>query len=56
LGVPSEPGEGEADLAGYARGLLQLLEGCSQTLVFEPGRYLVGNAGLLLTKSNTEAG
>lgn len=50
LGVPYEPGEAEADLAGYARGLLQLLEGRSETLVFEPGRYLVGNAGLLLTR------
>jgi diaminopimelate decarboxylase len=50
LGVPHEPGEAEADMAAYARGLLQLLEGRSETLVFEPGRYLVGNAGLLLTK------
>lgn len=50
LGVPYEPGEGEADLAGYAHALLQLLEGRSETLVFEPGRYLVGNAGLLLTR------
>ena len=50
LGVPHEPGEAEADLAGYARGLLQLLEGRSETLVFEPGRYLVGNAGALLTR------
>jgi diaminopimelate decarboxylase len=50
LGVPYEPGEGEADLAGYAHGLLQLLEGRSETLVFEPGRYLVGNAGVLLTR------
>jgi len=50
LGVPYEPGEGAADLAGYARGLLQLLEGRTETLVFEPGRYLVGNAGVLLTR------
>ena len=50
LGVPYEPGEGEADLAGYARGLLELLDGRGETLVFEPGRYLVGNAGALLTR------
>jgi diaminopimelate decarboxylase len=50
LGVPHEPGEDEADMAAYAHGLLQLLVGRSQTLVFEPGRYLVGSAGLLLTK------
>ena len=50
LGVPHEPGEDAADLDGYARGLLRLLAGRSETLVFEPGRYLVGNAGLLLTR------
>ena len=50
LGVPYEPGEREADLDGYAKGLLALFDGRAETLVFEPGRYLVGNAGLLLTK------
>jgi len=50
LGVPYEPGESEADIAGYARGLLRLLEGRNELLVFEPGRYLVGNAGILLTR------
>src|SRR6185436_15083880 len=40
LGVPYEPGESEADLAGYARGLLRLLEGRRELLIFEPGRYL----------------
>ena len=50
LGVPYAPGESEADLAGYARGLLELLDGRGETLVFEPGRYLVGNAGALLTR------
>jgi diaminopimelate decarboxylase len=49
LGVPYEPDEAEADLAGYARGLLQLLDGRPELLIFEPGRYLVGNAGVLLT-------
>jgi len=50
LGVPYEPGESEADIAGYARGLLRLLAGRNELLVFEPGRYLVGNAGVLLTR------
>lgn len=50
LGVPYEPEEEEADLDGYARGLLHLLEGRKETLVFEPGRYLVGNAGALLAR------
>jgi len=50
LGVPYEAGEAEADLAGYARGLLDLLVGRPELLVFEPGRFLVGNAGILLTR------
>src|SRR5205085_3965109 len=50
LGVAYQPGEREADLAGYARGLLALLEGRPELLVFEPGRYLVGNAGVLLAR------
>ena len=50
LGVPYEPGEREADLAGYAAGLLKLFAERSETLVFEPGRFLVGNAGVLLTR------
>ena len=50
LGVPYEAGEREADLAGYAEGLLRLFAGRREMLVFEPGRYLVGNAGLLLTR------
>jgi len=50
LGVPYEAGEAEADLAGYARGLNDLLAGRRELLVFEPGRFLVGNAGALLTR------
>jgi diaminopimelate decarboxylase len=50
LGVPYEPNEPEADLAGYANGLLRLLDGRDELLIFEPGRYLVGNAGILLAR------
>ncbi|MEO7762568.1 MAG: diaminopimelate decarboxylase [Casimicrobiaceae bacterium] len=50
LGVPYEPGEADADLAAYAAGLLRLLQGRPELLIFEPGRYLVGNAGVLLTR------
>jgi len=34
----------------YARALLRELEGIDCTLIFEPGRVIVGNAGLLVTK------
>jgi len=38
------------DLAGYARTLQQLFAGRGLTLVVEPGRYLVANGGVLLTR------
>ena len=38
------------DLAGYARTLERLFAGRSLTLIVEPGRYLVANGGLLLTR------
>jgi len=34
----------------YAQALLQELEGFSCTLIFEPGRVIVGNAGILITQ------
>ena len=40
---PPHPGE-------YAHAILQELEGLSCTLIFEPGRVIVGNAGVLLAQ------
>lgn len=37
-------------IAEYAQALLAALQGRSEKLVVEPGRVLVGNAGLLLTR------
>ncbi|MCK2089686.1 diaminopimelate decarboxylase [Thauera aromatica] len=37
-------------VADYLAPLLEAFEGCTQELCFEPGRSLVGNAGLLLTR------
>ena len=34
----------------YAQAILQELQGLSCTLIFEPGRVIVGNAGVLLSK------
>lgn len=38
------------DFSAYADAILQKLQGRNVKLVFEPGRALVGNAGVLLTK------
>jgi diaminopimelate decarboxylase len=37
-------------IAGYVAALLGALRGRSEKLIFEPGRVLVGNAGVLLTR------
>ena len=42
--------EAEPDLAAYGRLLAELFHGRSETLLLEPGRSLVGNAGVLLTR------
>ncbi|HQT26037.1 MAG TPA: diaminopimelate decarboxylase [Burkholderiales bacterium] len=42
--------ENPPEIADYAKALLEKLEGRPQRLLLEPGRYLVGNAGLLLTR------
>jgi len=38
------------DLAGYAAAVRQATEGLDAELIFEPGRFLVGNAGVLVTR------
>jgi diaminopimelate decarboxylase len=42
--------ETPVDLAEYAAIIRGLFEGRSETLLFEPGRWLTGNAGILLTR------
>jgi len=51
LGVRYRPElEPDLDLAGYARLVGELTAGLDLELVFEPGRYLVADAGVLLTR------
>ena len=42
--------ENPPEVSDYAQALLEKLEGRPHKLIFEPGRFLVGNAGLLLTR------
>jgi diaminopimelate decarboxylase len=49
LGI-SYRGEPEVDLAGYALLVRELGRGLDLELVFEPGRYLVAQAGILLSR------
>ncbi|MFL5575330.1 MAG: diaminopimelate decarboxylase [Gemmatimonadaceae bacterium] len=49
LSVPYED-EAPADVAEFARGVSALVGGSGLELVLEPGRFLVANAGVLLTR------
>ncbi|MGP1506513.1 MAG: diaminopimelate decarboxylase [Campylobacter sp.] len=40
----------EPNLYQYAQGILDALKGQDETIVMEPGRFLVGNSGVFLTK------
>ncbi|KGI56579.1 diaminopimelate decarboxylase [Campylobacter sp. MIT 97-5078] len=48
LGVSYE-GESEPDLYAYAQGVLSSLSGLDLTIALEPGRFLVANAGELVS-------
>jgi len=49
LGIPYDQ-ETPPHPTEYARAIMEEMEGLHCTLIFEPGRVIVGNAGVLLTK------
>jgi diaminopimelate decarboxylase len=53
FGVPYHPGEEPLDLDSVAATTRDVLAGVDATIVVEPGRYLVADAGVLLTGVNT---
>jgi diaminopimelate decarboxylase len=50
LGVPYRSGERGASVEAFARSLREKLEGLELTLMLEPGRSIVAEAGILLTR------
>jgi diaminopimelate decarboxylase len=50
LGVPYKAGEVFPSPAEYAAMVARATEGWDVTLMFEPGRVICGNAGVLLTR------
>ncbi|MFM7028638.1 MAG: diaminopimelate decarboxylase [Chakrabartia sp.] len=50
LGVPYKPSENPPSPADYGQMVARVTKGWDVTLMFEPGRVIVGNAGILLTK------
>ena len=53
FGVPYRPAEDPLDLATVAGVIQDVLGELDARIVIEPGRYLVADAGVLLTRANT---
>lgn len=50
IGIPYRPGEAEFDLDGFAATLVPELTRLGLEVVLEPGRFLTGNAGILVAR------
>lgn len=50
MGIPYRPTEPDFDLGTLAAALAPRVRGAAVELVLEPGRFIVGNAGVLLTR------
>lgn len=50
LGIQYQPEDAPCSINDYAAAILQGVVGRTEKLLFEPGRYLTGNAGVLLTR------
>jgi diaminopimelate decarboxylase len=50
LGVPYRPGETVSSAAEFGAMVKRVTEGWDVTLMFEPGRFICGNAGVLVTE------
>lgn len=50
LGIPYHPDDPELDVKAWGRAVDEAVAGLPVELVFEPGRYLVGNSGVLVTR------
>ena len=53
FGVPYRPEEPPLDIEAAAEMVREVTEGVDATIALEPGRYLVADAGALLTRVNT---
>ncbi|MCB9748905.1 MAG: diaminopimelate decarboxylase [Myxococcales bacterium] len=50
LGIPYAPGDEVVDVASFGRQLVDATADLGMELVLEPGRFLVGNGGVLVTR------
>jgi len=50
IGVPYKPGDARPDVGKFMASIRQMVKGCGLTLLFEPGRSIVAEAGALVTR------
>lgn len=50
LGIPYKPGQSVISPDAYAAAVLPVVRGTGLTILFEPGRWIVGPCGVLLTE------
>jgi diaminopimelate decarboxylase len=50
LGIPYRPDQEAFDLDGFASTVIEAVRELDLTILLEPGRFLTGNAGILLTE------
>jgi diaminopimelate decarboxylase len=50
IGVPYKPGEARPDVGGFLSAIRELVKEHGLTLLFEPGRSIVAEAGTLVTR------
>lgn len=50
LGIPYKPGQAVMDPDAYAAAVLPMVRDTGLTLLFEPGRWIIGPCGVLLTE------
>jgi diaminopimelate decarboxylase len=50
LGIPYRPEQAPFDLAGFAAAVVPRVRAIGMTLVLEPGRFIAGNAGILVAR------
>ncbi len=50
MGIDYKYSNSKLDLKKYSKNIIEFLKKNNSKIIFEPGRYIIGNAGILITK------
>ena len=50
MGIDYEYSNSKLDLKKYSKNIIEFLKKNNSKIIFEPGRFIIGNAGILITK------